>query len=81
MHLYFCKLAHVCMHAHAHVHARTHARTHAHHTHTHTHTHTHNRLNDMKAHKKAMGHGTLSKKYEKKDLAKEIKSMEELMRC
>jgi hypothetical protein len=43
-------------------------------------THTH-RLNDMKAHKKAMGHGTLTKKHEKKDLAKEIKSMEEVMRC
>jgi hypothetical protein len=35
----------------------------------------------MKAHKKAMGHGTLTKKHEKKDLAKEIKSMEEVMRC
>lgn len=38
------------------------------------------RLNDLKAHKKAMGHGTLAKKDAKKDVAKEIKNMEEVMR-
>ena len=38
------------------------------------------KLNDLKAHKKAMGHGTLAKKDAKKDVAKEIKSMEEAMR-
>ena len=38
------------------------------------------KLNDLKAHKKAMGHGTLAKKDAKKDVAKEIKSMEEVMR-
>jgi len=38
------------------------------------------KLNDLKAHKKAMGHGTLAKKDAKKDVAKEIKAMEEAMR-
>lgn len=38
------------------------------------------KLNDMKAHKKAMGHGTLAKKGAKKDVAIEIKSLEEAMR-
>ena len=38
------------------------------------------KLNDMKAHKKAMGHGTLAKKGAKKDVAKEIKALEEAMR-
>ena len=39
------------------------------------------KLHDMKAHKKAMGHGTLAKKDAKKDVAKEIKALEEAMRC
>jgi hypothetical protein len=34
----------------------------------------------MKAHKKAMGHGTLAKKDAKKDLATDIKTLEETMR-
>ena len=38
------------------------------------------KLNDMKAHKKAMGHGTLAKKDAKKDVSKEIKALEETMR-
>ena len=38
------------------------------------------KLNDMKAHKKAMGHGTLAKKGAKKDVAIEIKALEEAMR-
>ena len=73
--MHLAPIARARPHTHLHTHTSTHTQTH-----THTNTHTH-RLNDMKAHKKAMGHGTLTKKHEKKDLAKEIKSMEEVMRC